>query len=595
MKKISSIISFLCLLILSSCDSDFLERYPKTEITEKEFFNNVTDLQTYTNGYYTYIGASYEDTGSDNISLHNGTNTMDQVVMGNVSSSNLSSNINNWSWTALRRFNFFMQNYEKAEGAQADINHYVGITRFFRAKFYFDKVKSYSDVPWYDMPLDNDDEALYKPADSRAFVMDKVLEDLEYAVANIKPEIKTRTRINKYAALTLMARVCLFEGTYRKYHSEIGLSDYNRFLEKAAWAAEEIMNSGEFEIAAVYEDLFHSNKLDTNDEIILQAASDKELGVTNNTHSVLNWQWSLSRSLMESYLMKDGTPFTKQDGYQKKTYLEVFVDRDPRFAQTFCYPGFKQSPEDKAELPGIKFGGYGQIKYFPKLREQRGGWGMNYTSLPIYRLGEVLLIYAEAKAELGTLTQSDIDRTINVLRDRVEMPHLNMATANANVDPVLAAYYPNVSGANLGTLLEIRRERRVELACEGLRGEDLKRWGAGDHFADNNQGIYIPYLGAYDMTGDGEPDLAILASPSDLGPISNLTEDQKSKLVYYYLKNSGGTDEGFYLTEGDKGHVGFTAYQKNPRKFVTPKHYYLPIPKQQTMLNPQLTQPYGWD
>lgn len=597
MKKISSIICLLSFLILISACADSLERYPTTEITEKEFFNNATDLQTYTNGLYSYLEDPYADYGSDNVSIHNGTNAMDQVVMGNVSSSNLSSNINGWTnWTYLRRINFYMVNKDKAVGNQADLDHFEGIARFFRAMFYYDKVKDFSDVPWYDNPLDNDAEELYKPADPRATVMNNILADLEFAATHIKPEIKTRTRINQYAAMALMARICLFEGTYRKYHSEISLqNDHTRFLEKAVWACEQIMNSGEFALADDYGALFDSYKLDTNSEIILQKAYDKDLGVTNNTHSVLNWQWSLSRSLMESYLMTDGTPFTKQEGYATKTYLEVFENRDPRFAQTFCYPGFKTAPQNKPELPGIKFGGYGQIKFYPKLEEQRGGWGVNYTSLPIYRLGEIYLIYAEAKAELGTLSQTDVDNTINKLRDRVGMPHLSMATANANVDAHLASYYPNVSGANQGVILEIRRERRVELACEGLRGEDLKRWEAGTHFADNNEGIYVPYLGAYDMTGDGEPDLAILASPTETGPIDNLTEEQKANLVIYYLKNSGGTDEGFYLTEGIKGHVGFTAYQKNPRKFEAPKHYYLPIPRQQTILNPQLKQPFGWD
>lgn len=283
MKKINSIICLLCLLILVSGCEDFLDRVPKTEITEEEFFNNVNDLETYTNGLYAYMEVPYYDYGSDNVSLHNGTNTMDQVVMGNVSSSNISDNINGWkNWDRLRRINFFLVNADKAVGAEADINHHVGVGRFFRALFYYDKVKNFSDLPWYEEPLTNEDEALYKASDPRATVMDNVLADLEFAVANIKPELKSKTRINRYAALTVMARVCLFEGTYRKYHSELGLqSDYNRFLEKAVWACEQIMNSGEFAVAADYGALFDSDKLETNDEVILQYACDKELGVTN--------------------------------------------------------------------------------------------------------------------------------------------------------------------------------------------------------------------------------------------------------------------------------------------------------------------------
>ena len=210
-----------------------------------------------------------------------------------------------------------------------------------------------------------------------------------------------------------------------------------------------------------------------------------------------------------------------------------------------------------------------------------------------------MLVFAEAKAELGQLTQQDLDKSINKLRDRadVKMPFLDMAAANANPDPVLAAYYPEVTGANKGVILEIRRERRVELACEGLRVEDLKRWGAGARLADSNQGIYIPGLGAYDMTGDGEPDVAILENPTATAPIDHLTNEQKENLVVTrYLKKADNTDEGFYLTgaDGKSGHIGFTTFIKVPRSFVSPKHYYYPIPKQQTILNPNLTQPFGW-
>jgi hypothetical protein len=581
-----------------------MDKYPKTEITDKEFFNTVNDLETYTNGFYGYIPAIYADHGSDNISVHTGSVSndqsvisMDQIVIGNVSS----SNIKGWdNWNKLRSINFFLHNAGKAIGTPEDVNHFIGIARFFRAKFYFDKVCLYSDVPWYGHPMDTNDKLLYKAADPRTVVVDSIIADLRFAVANVKPELKTRTRINRYCALALLARVCLHEGTYRKYHAELGLTDtYAPFLEEAVLACEQIMNSGHFAVygnnAADFGALFISASLDNNSEIILQQASSKELGVTTNTNTVLNWQWSLSRSLMESFLMSDGTPFTQTPGYESKTYTEVFKGRDPRMAETICFPGFKQTPESLPELPNIKFGGYGQLKYFPKDPALRGGWDLDYTSLPVFRLGEILLAYAEAKAELGALTQADLDKSVNLLRARVGMPSLEMAKANAAIDPVLAAYYPAVTGAGKGVLLEIRRERRVELACEGLRVNDLKRWAAGEHFADNNQGIYIPRTGAYDMSGDGEPDLAILASPGETAPIEHLTEEQRTRLSYYYLKTRDGADEGFYLSEGTKGYVCFTAYSKNPRTFVSPKYYYLPIPKQQLLLNPQLKQPFGWE
>ena len=607
MKNINLIICLFATLVwLCGCE-DFLERVPKTEINEGAFFNNAADLEAYTNSLYAYLPSPsgpdiFSDLGSDNITIFgNYTVGINQVVMGNVSSSTLPGS-NNWSnWANLRRINFFLVNAGRATGCEADINHYIGIARFFRALFYFSKVQTYSDVPLYDAPLANEDEGLYKGCDTRAMVMDSVLADIEFAANNIKPALGNRNRINQYAALTAMARICLFEGTYRKYHSEINLqNDAQRFLEKAAWASEQVINSGQFEITGDYGALFDSDNLNSNKEIILQQSTGSALGVGNNSHVVLNEYWGLSRSLMETYLMKDGTPFTQQLNYGTKTYLEVFENRDPRFEYTFCTPGFKQSPQQLTPaIPNILYGGYAQIKFYPKKPEQRFGWNMNYTSMPIYRYAEVLLVYAEAKAELGQLTQADLDKSINKLRDRagVKLPYLNLASANATPDPVLATYYPEVTGSNKGVILEIRRERRVELACEGFRVDDLKRWGAGARLADNNQGIYIPALGAYDMTGDGEPDVAILENPTATGPIDHLTAGQKAKLVIRYLKKADNSDEGFYLTgtDGKSGHIGFTTFQKVPRNFISPKYYYYPIPRQQIILNPNLKQPFGWE
>lgn len=581
-----------------SCD-DFLDRAPLTDITDKNFFHNAKDLETYTNGFYSLVGASYDDAGTDNV-YYAGSNTTDQVMSGQISS----QNIGGWSdWGTLRSINYFLDHSKNVEGASAaEINHYTGIARYFRAQFYMGKVQSYSDVPWYGTAMSVDDSLLYKKADPRAVVMDSVLNDIQFAADHIKEDIGTRTRISRWAALAYMARICLYEGTYRKYHSELNLgNDYTRFLQKAVEACQTIMNSGKFSIYGKsgddYAALFCSPTLNDNPEIILQIASDKSLGISNNTHVVLGWQWALSRNLMESYLTKEGKPFTSVKDYDKKTFNEVFVDRDPRLKATFAYPGFKENPTDKSgRLPKFTYGGYDQLKFYPLDPDLRQGWALDYTSLPVYRYAEVLLTYAEARAELGQLTQDDLDKTINLLRDRVQMPHLNMAEANANPDPVLVKQYPNVSGPNQGVILEIRRERRVETACEGLRWSDIQRWCVGDLYAESPEGVYIPKLGTYDFNADGKPDIAVLASPKDTTELyKGLTEEQKKDLSPYYLKKADGSDDGFYLTNGTSGHVAFTSYQKVPRSFKAPQYYYRPIPAHQVELNHNLKQPFGWE
>lgn len=156
------------------------------------------------------------------------------------------------------------------------------------------------------------------------------------------------------------------------------------------------------------------------------------------------------------------------------------------------------------------------------------------SDIPLLRLGEVMLIYAEAKAELGTLTDEDLNNTVNLLRRRggIEVP-LTRESANGTIDPVLEQMYPNVSGANKGVILEIRRERRVELACEGFRYDDLMRWKCGELMARPGEGMYVPALGAYDVTGDGVLDIAILNEASDKGPIADLPEEVQNSLIIH--------------------------------------------------------------
>lgn len=582
---------------MTACKKDFLQRDPQTEITEGSFFQSPADLETYSNGFYKYLSPSYSDINSDNIANYNADGEVDLLVRGGLSSANASG----WDkkdWEALRKVNFMLDHISQVKGDPALIKHFVGIARFFRANFYFEKIKKYHNVPWYNKTLSDDDPALMKTQDPRALVADSVLSDLNYAAENIKPD-GTNTRVTKWAALSLLSRFALHEGTYRKYHDEIQLSnDYQRFLDAAIAASAKIMKDGGFSItntgkgALDYRDLFASANLSANKEVIMLADYSKELGVGNNSHTVLDYTWSLSRNLADTYLKTDGTPFTSSPGYDTKVYTEVFADRDPRMMETIINPAFRgASTLDEPYRIKPTLGGYNQIKFYPRSADLRQGWEMNYTDLPIFRYAEVLLINAEAKAEAGTIGQTDLDQTINLLRARVNMPFLNVGVA---LDPVLSATYPNASGANRALLLEIRRERRVELACEGRRFDDLMRWKSGKLFQDSQQGMYVPALGAMDVTGDGQPDIAILASPNDESAIAGLPAAVKEKLSKYYLKDKDGKDQNFYLSKGTSGFIAFTRDRDQPRVFMEPKYYYRPIPISETVVNPQLKQVFGW-
>ncbi|WP_316833566.1 RagB/SusD family nutrient uptake outer membrane protein [Pedobacter nutrimenti] len=590
------LMAFFAAVLFAGCKKDFLERLPQTAITSTDFFKTVADMETYSNGFYemsgnTSFGPGTSDVFSDNISVYLGGSEVDNMIRGNISASNVSSD--SWKWDNLRRINYMLNNLQNVKGDQVSIDHFKGIARFYRAVFYFQMMKRFGDVPFYNTVLGaTDDAALYKPKDPRSLVADSVRADFEFAAAHVKAD-GSATRITKWASLSMLARFCLFEGTFRKYHDELNLqSTANSFLERAVSASQEVMAAG-FSIyntgkkAEDYQKLFTSTDLSSNKEMIFYQDYDQALNRSNSTHYVFDWQWSLSKSLADTYLMLDGTPFTSSPGYSTKPYVQMFSNRDPRMATTIMPPGFSTVIGGIPNKTRPTFGGYPQIKFYaldPSTKVYT-----EFTDLPVIRYAEVLLINAEAKTELNTLTQSDLDKTVNLLRSRVGMPALNMTTANAQPDPVLVAMYPLTTGANQGVLLEIRRERNVELACEGFRFDDLLRWKAGKLLAKPTQGMYVPALGAYDVTGDGVEDIAILNSPSETGPISSLPESVRSKLVLYYLNSNS-----FYLSEGTKGFVMFPQDISSPRSFIEPKYYYFPIPLQQIVLNPKLTQPTGW-
>ena len=202
----------------------------------------------------------------------------------------------------------------------------------------------------------------------------------------------------------------------------------------------------------------------------------------------------------------------------------------------------------------------------------------------MYRYAEVLLNYAEAKAELGTLTQDDLNKSVNVIRKRVGMPDLNLANANAHPDRYLSSEetgYPNVIGGNKGVILEIRRERTVELMQEGFRFDDLVRWKAGSCINQSLMGMYFPGAGQYDLTGDGKADVVLY----DKGTAKPETA---SGTQVYEIGNE------LILSSDNKGYI---YYHKNiPRtNFSEERDYLYPIAINERSLNYNLTQNPGWD
>src|SRR5690554_6862764 len=294
---------------------------------------------------------------------------------------------------------------------------YTALTRFFRAYFYFDKIKRFGDVPWYDVQLGSADEALYKPRDSRELVMSKMIEDIDFAIENLPSAVSTY-RVNKWAALALKSRFCLYEGTYRKYHNlNLEGNDYSYYLQQSADASQRLINEGPYSLYSTgnpnkdYLTLFAQENA-SRDEYILAIKFDFSLGIYHNAtaHTVVATQGrpGLTRKMVNSYLKIDGSAFTDVEGWQELSFIDEVKDRDPRLAQSIRTPGYTRIGTTKVLAPDLtgSVTGYHPVKFVQEPTASGGNVDRNDRStadLPVFRLAEVMLNFAEAKAELNTL------------------------------------------------------------------------------------------------------------------------------------------------------------------------------------------------
>lgn len=575
MKRILIVLSVLA---LAACKKDFLDRQPISDIAPGSFFNNEKDLTLYTNSFYAMLPGT--DIYSNDISSDN----VEPAVIGDVVAGRTIVQTDaasaQWTWSDLRNVNYFLANYGRAAVSDSIKAHYGGVARFFRALFYFSKVQRFGDVPWYSQPLEANSAELYKGRDTRTLVMDSIIADLDYAAANIKTA-KNTSRVTKWAALAMKARVCLFEGTYRIYHPEIKAGGAEELLQKSVDAAQQVMQSGLYKLystnnpAVDYVNLFSADVANA-DEYILARIYDRTLTKTHGANgqfltSTLSAP-GLTKPLINSYLMNDGTPFSAQPGYATMPYWEEIKNRDPRLAQTIRTPGYKRINTTTTLVPDYAnaMTGYQCIKFVTGTDQD--GNNSNSNDLPVFRFAEVLLNYAEAKAELHQFSQADADISVNLIRKRAGMPAMQVATLT--VDPLLQAEY-NITDP---IILEVRRERRVELAMEGFRYQDLMRWKRGPLLAQEFKGAYFPGVGIYDLDGDGKNDLAIV--------LTKPTTPDKT-LQYFALQPDRA------LSDGDKGNL--VIHPGAVKRFDDPKHYLFPLPLTELLLNTNLVQNAGWE
>lgn len=573
------------MLFLISCNDDYLELKPTTQIGEsKEFIGSESGMKAFTNYFYNYIdhGKIIDDHNSDNC----GTSATLPTIRSADYDVPTSLGSGGWSWSRLRNINYFIEKCNETDTDTDIKNQYLAVAKFFRAWFYFKKVRDFGDVPWYSKPLNTDDEKLlYKPRDSRVLVMENVLNDIDFAIQYL-PQTKYRNKVSKWTALALKSRICLYEGTWRRYHNYANLPNAENFLNECINASKELMNAevyGLYSTGSPNEDYFNlfQPRFVSTDEVILAKSWKEGSGFyyTPRYTGTSHGNFSATRSVISSYSMADGESFQERypDKEQRDTmsYFDEFQNRDPRLSQTIVYPGYIRVGTSSIAVNNFSQNrtGYQIIKRVGTPAEDQGGDPRDNI---IIRYPEVLLNYAEAKAELGNLSQNDIDITLNLIRDRVGLPKLTLPVED---NPVLNSEYNNISDP---IILEVRRERRVELAFEGFRKDDLIRWGEGHRFREQYTGIYISGIHELiDLDKDGDPDLYILDTEEDI------PEERISGVQYVRLSSSGG------LTNGTSGRLCPNLHRSLPE--FQNWEYLNPIPREELTINPNLEQNPGWE
>ena len=479
-------------------------------------------------------------------------------------------NVATWSgWSGIRDINYFINTVSDKELCpidQAAKDNFIGIAKFLRAKKYFTLLASYGDIPWYDAVIvGTDKDNLYKARESRDVIVKHIIEDLDDAAAKITNESVDKSTPDKWCALLLKSRVCLFEASFRKYHNLTASTTTKETFKNytvedlyklAADAADEIMVNGPYKLNkaagtnGAYRDLFTSDALNQT-EVLLGAVTEPGTAIQGSQNNYFNQGSSLRsfvRPFINTYLMKDGSRFTDKEGYEKMSFIDEFKDRDPRLAQTVRGPQYQMiktvggSVKENA-VPDIKSMaaplGYQVIKFTldKTLYDGEVQGNLNSNSTPLYRYAEVLLNYAEAKAELGAKSSEYWSKTIGALRERAGVA----STEPANADDYLTkTFYPGITDKYL---LEIRRERAIELCLEGQRTLDWKRWAIGANIANLPwTGLHIENINtAIDINGDGVNDYYFSV------------EDPGGEFSNIWVKIQSGSEEGLYATANAKG------------------------------------------
>ncbi|HLR33321.1 MAG TPA: RagB/SusD family nutrient uptake outer membrane protein, partial [Fodinibius sp.] len=196
--------------------TDVLDKGSLDEVTEQTYWTSAADLELNVNQFYPSLSGTINyfslDEHSDNLQPLSPSGVLDGTR-------SVPESGGGWGWENIREINYFLENASQVtEGAQSDIDQYMGEGYFFRAYFYFQKVKRFGAVPWYDEALNIDSEELYAPREPRNIIVDHIIADLDRAIERLQGRSQVgANRVNLESALALKSRVALYEGTWEKY------------------------------------------------------------------------------------------------------------------------------------------------------------------------------------------------------------------------------------------------------------------------------------------------------------------------------------------------------------------------------------------
>ena len=604
MKKLSIFALIASALVITSCDLD--ERM-KAQADRDMIFNSETGLKMYTDGLYSQLPGQihYSDEALSDWGVNNSIGTYEQGAYHEDASTS-------WSWGSVRTNNYFLKWNTSEKISETIRNNYSGIAKFFRAYQYYEKLKQYGAVPIITEPLAADSEELFATQDSREDVVNFIFEDLDYAYNNITTSKATpnNVAINKWTALAFKARIALFEASWRKYHAGTeyvnGCTTSAEQLYKiAADAANTLMTQSPYSLytgtpngtgeagdgRGTYRDLFTSEKTQGNPEIMLAYE------ITAPSVGEANWRMNsssygshlcLSRIYAQSFLNLDGTFYNeKNEDGSYKTFVEECEGRDWRLAQLIRGPKYTWKvngvyTRQAANFSSHTYTGYQFTKFVYDDQAYDDQSSGTYDD-PLFRFAEVLLIYAEAKAELGEMTNADWAKTIGALRARAGITG-GLDTVPTEKDPLLVKMYGDLPAA----VLEVRRERTIELMLEGHRQIDLKRWACGENWETMPwEGVYVPAMNEpLDMNGDGVNETYFTdVDPDNWGD----QLDENATIAVELTKNKTLKK----LEDDPNG--GYVMEYVAPNKRIWEDNMYLyPIPTQVGVMNPNLVQNPGW-